>query len=326
MNMGKYMKCLFGKISMLKPNCALCILTLMICLSSCTEEFDLQLEGEQKLVINCEITNLEPPYYVHIYKSKSSFGDYWQVSNDNNYGLEPVQDATVIISDDNEAIDTLALAPDSIQYWSEYEERFMVRKASNSGGKGYYVTSKIVGVPEHTYSLLVEWNGHKYSAECKMPKAVEIDSIGGFRETSKEVDKVEYGYVPLLWFTDDTTVDNYYVFSEPMIGGSVWINTILSDANMDSNVAGIDALVGESPKSYERGAVIGTRVSKDWGYDMVIMYSVTKEVYDFYNSAIQQIRYDGGVYTPAPATPPTNIKGGALGLFNVASADYLFFR
>lgn len=293
--------------------------------SSCTEEYDLQIEGKQKLIITAEITNLEPPYYVQLKKSMNTFVDYTEYDIHNAYGYETVQDALVIISDENAIVDTLSLAPDTITYWSDAYEDSITYENTYSGKNGYYVTSKITGTPEHTYSLQVEWNGHTYSAECKMPKAVAIDSIGDFREPTKEDDLTEGGYIPHLWFADDTTADNYYVFCMPMSGGSIWNNTIISDKHIDSDVAGIDVFAGESAQGYGRGTVIGTHVSKEWGYEEIIMYSVTKEVYDYYDSAIKQIRYDGGVYTPSPATPPTNIKGGALGLFNVASADYRYF-
>lgn len=300
--------------------------------SSCTEEYDLQLNGEPKLVIEMKITNTKPPYFIQLTKSKSCYeaeGEYdeyerqWWKKRD----YDMVCDALVIVSDDCGVIDTLGLCPDSIPYWDEDEEVYRLTDYSLPGSNGYYCTSKIEGIPGHTYHLCVEWQGNVYTADCTMPKAIEIDTITNHREADKFKDGAGAGFIPYLWFHDDPTTDNYYLFEYAIYGGKTWGINTMSDEKLNSDdIYGIDAYVGEAPDGFTRNTIIsGSHMSKEWGYDKISLYSVTKEVYDYYNSLIKQIRFDGGVYTPAPASAPTNIKGGALGIFYAASVDWRYF-
>ena len=43
-----------------------------LALVGCTEEYDLGLSGESKLVIDFRITNRKPPYHTQLIKSKSN--------------------------------------------------------------------------------------------------------------------------------------------------------------------------------------------------------------------------------------------------------------
>lgn len=302
-----------------------------IALAACTEEYDLQLTGEPKLVVEMQITNAPPPYFIQLTKSKSCFGsagDYneyerwwWEKKN-----YDMVCDALVIVSDDCGVIDTLELCPDSVLFWAEYDQEYHFDEYECPGSNGYYRTTKIEGVPGNTYNLRVEWQGNVYTSECTMPKAVEIDSVTIYRHADKFEDHAA-GYVPYLWFHDDPTTENYYVFENAIYGASVWGINIMSDEQLNTDdICGIDAFSGEAPDGATRNTIFaGTHTSKEWGYDKVCLYSVTKEVYEYYSSLIKQIRYDGGVYTPSPASAPTNIKGGALGVFNAASVDWRYF-
>lgn len=301
-------------------------------INSCTEEYDLELGKEQKLVIEMQITNTPPPYYIQITKSNLTFeslppivwGDSTESWEKRNYQM--VCDAMVIVSDDCGVIDTLCLCPDSVLCYDEYQDYYYWDRR-HQGSNGFYQTTKIEGIPGHTYHLRVEWQDKVYTAECTMPKAVEIDTVTCFRGADKSKDGNDIGYVPYLWFHDDPTVANYYLFECDGIG-KAWKMSTMSDERLNSeDICGIDAFAGEAPDGFNRNTIVtgGTNTSKEWGYDKVCLYSVTKEIYDYYNSLINQIRYDGGVHTPSPASAPTNIKGGALGLFNAASVDWRYF-
>lgn len=302
-----------------------------IALAACTEEYDLQLNGEPKLVVEMQITNAPPPYFIQLTKSKSCFGapeEYgyerlWWIKRD----YEMVCDALVIVSDDCGVIDTLELCPDSVLFWAEYDQEYHLDAYECPGSNGYYRTSKIVGVPGHTYNLRIEWQSNVYTSDCTMPKEVVIDTITKFRDADKFNDGAGAGYIPYLWFHDDPTTSNYYLFEMSIYGGKTWGINIMSDEQLNSDdICGIDAFSGEAPDGFTRNTIVsGTNMSKEMGLDKVSLYSVTKEVYEYYSSLIKQIRYDGGVYTPSPASAPTNIRGGALGIFNAASVDWRFF-
>ena len=306
-------------------------------LIACTEEYDLNLHPETKLVIDAEITNGKPPYYTHLGLSGSLKSDLNQW----------VDDALIIISDDEGVVDTLIPAADSI--WTHYT-KYTTQSGEDSivwypvydnmgaidsmliydhrlATQCYFQTTKLQGKAGHTYYLKAEWRGHTYTAECTMPSAIKIDTI-----THRQADKFKdgaVGEIPYVWFHDNPNEDNYYVFKkgwqeEPLSysnGQYTWSVSIISDELLQQGFKGMDLCGGVATESWRKD---------NWDFSLhpngqkLMLYSVTKEVYDYYNSQINQIRYDGGVYTPSPASAPTNIKGGALGVFNVASFDYKY--
>jgi hypothetical protein len=98
------------------------------------------------------------------------------------------------------------------------------------------------------------------------------------------------------------------------LGSNVWSRAILSDEFISDKIMGIDVFKGEAI-DYWRDAY------PPEGLDIIYrieMHSITEEIYDYYKALIAQIRNDGGVYTPTPASPPTNISNGALGYFRVS--------
>ncbi len=302
-------------------------------LASCTEEYNLNLHPETKLVIDAEITNGKPPYYTHLGMSGAIESDLNQW----------VDDALIIISDDEGVVDTLIPAADSV--WGHYT-RYTTQSGEDSiiwypvydnigvidsmlvfdyrlSTRCYFQTTKLQGKAGHTYFLKVEWRGHTYTSECTMPEAIKIDTLT-HRQGSKETDGTD-GDIAYVWFHDNPNEDNYYVFKkgwneEPLpysTGQYTWSVSIVSDELLQPGFKGMDLCSGVATESWRKD---------DWEFTTypsmrLMMYSVTKEVYNYYSSLIDQIRYDGGVYTPAPASAPTNIQGGALGVFSAASFD-----
>lgn len=191
-------------------------------INACTEEFNLQLHPETKLVIDAEITNGKPPYYTHLGLSGTIESDLNQW----------VDNALVIISDDDGVVDTLIPAADSI--WSHFT-RYKTQSGEDSivwypvydnigvidsmlvydyklSTQCYFQTTKLKGKAGHTYYLKVEWNGNTYTSECTMPSAIKIDTIT-HRQGNKLIDGTD-GTIPYVWFHDNPNVDNYYVFKK----------------------------------------------------------------------------------------------------------------
>lgn len=298
------------------------LITLLISsfLLSCTEEFELQFDEKQKLVIDAELTNGRPPYYVNLSVSGESI---------DKIPRKMSEEVVIIISDDMGIVDTLIPASDSIMDYDLlggeiidssliYNYDFEMKHGS------FFQTTKIRGKAGHTYHLHVEWRNQIFTSECTMPKEIKIDSL-----TSRPANKFDDGAVheiPYVWFADDPTEDNYYLFKKgyklfPIsfsTGQGMWSTSLLSDELLVEGTHGVDVCKGVSVESWRRD---GWNFSYYNPIHRVIMYSITKEAYEYYNSLQNQIRYDGGVYTPSPASAPTNIRGGALGFFNVASVD-----
>ncbi len=305
-------------------------------LIACTEEYDLNLHPETKLVINAEITNGKPPYYTQL-------GISGALKTQMNHNVD---DALIIISDDEGVVDTLVPAKDStVWYITKYKNQFgedsirwyviydnigiidsMLVYEPQLYCKGYFQTTKLKGKAGHTYFLKVEWQGHTYTSQCTMPETIKIDTIT-HRKGDKFIDGTD-GDIPYVWFHDNPCEDNYYVFKKgidqrplPFSNGQgTWSVSIFSDEYLTPDAKGMDICGGEATESWRRDDFEFYKIPSQ----KLMMYSVTKEVYNYYSSLINQIRYDGGVYTPAPASAPTNIKGGALGVFNAASFDYKY--
>jgi hypothetical protein len=50
----------------------------------------------------------------------------------------------------------------------------------------------------------------------------------------------------------------------------------------------------------------------------VEIYSLTRQQYIYFVDLTNLLNNDGGMFSPPPANPRTNIQGGALGLFQVS--------
>jgi hypothetical protein len=78
--------------------------------------------------------------------------------------------------------------------------------------------------------------------------------------------------------------------------------------------------------SYFNGTDIGF-LNQEWeafGGCAVNMYCISEPVYRYYYALSRQFYDDGGAFSPSPASPPTNINGGAQGCFSAASVSYYF--
>lgn len=131
----------------------LAILTIAaIATSSCSEKIDLKLNNsDPQFVIEGNLSDKPGPYYVILTKSKL-FTDDNQITG--------IPAAQVVISDDAGNTDTLTEAV-----------------------AGLYLTNSIQGTVGRTYRLQVLVEGQTFESYCKMPPAVDFDSIALSTET-----------------------------------------------------------------------------------------------------------------------------------------------
>ncbi len=286
---------------------------------SCTEEYIIDFSNsDQKLIIEGSITDTTYNNYVRLCLSKSTFKYYIDSAHyypDNTYqnGLLPVLDAKIIVSDNMGNFDTLVKPPDSITkfYYDQINHKYVYYKDLNRHASfyGYYQTTKIKGTIGNTYYLRVLWKDKEYNASCYMPQVPEIDSVK-YIHTAGMPGKPNY-YIPYLFFKDDTSTTDFYLFK--ITGGQTWGRAILSDEFLKSQVTGIDVFKGESPVWWLNA------YPSECSDFKIEMHAITKEIYNYYQALIAQYHYDGGVYTPSPTSPPTNISNGALGYFSASS-------
>lgn len=168
---------------------------------------------------------------------------------------------------------------------------------------GVYQTTPKLGTGQinHHYRLLVRRDGREQTAESLLTSCSPIDSLS-FKYKTPRTDLVaDSGYYATLYFYEPAGRGNYYRVN--IYQNSTWRNR--------------DEIVTFDDEFYD-----GNYGDPEIGYDFrpgdtitVEMRSIDKPTYDFYVglSAAQQIQ--GTPFDSPPANAPTNIHGGAIGLF-----------
>jgi hypothetical protein len=161
----------------------------------------------------------------------------------------------------------------------------------------YQSTQFFSGQIGYTYELEVQYAGKTYVARSKMPAMVPIDSIG-VSKTTLFGDNQRFITIK---FRDPAEVENYYRYLIRLNDGPFDFVRVYNDRFNDGNVVQHDLF------GLELSLIPGDRVS-------VIRQYVDANTYHFWNS-IQS----NNPLEAAPSNPPTNISGGALGLFSAYS-------
>lgn len=287
----------------------------------CVEDFDLKLkEAEPRLVVEGLITNQTGPYYVRL--TKSTPGGLTSIDNSFNQtdNAEPVEDASVVITDDKGQCDTLKYTIIDV-YGEEYDESFY--------NQGFYATQKLKGIPGSTYYLEINWNNQKYTSSSYMQTVPEIEKLG-YKSVYSEA-KMESHYVPTITFVDPENEINYYLIqtsrgfnntkfdinhSRFWATATLWQYSILEDSHLKPEVIDLEISNGATPRGIDFYNVYME------GDDIYIaLSSISKDAYSYYKVLLQQFENDGGAYKPTPATPPGNISNGALGLFQASAVS-----
>jgi len=302
------------------------IIAFTVASSACTEEVSNDIfTGKPVIVINGLITNEPGPYFVRVTKSNSTLSDF----NDNNSSgsstlttkdgriiHEPITNAIVTITDNEGNTDVLKPSDDESSYggtetWSEF---------------GFYeTTTDLVGKPGNIYTITVEHEGKTYTAKSEMPPTPPI------------IDKVDFVWkiltsgqpqpypIPVISFDEPQDRVNYYRF----LHFNAYNNSTTTDYNLqsllfDDVIILDDEFLGPrvDDLSFDAALVEGQGLDPIFG-DSVLIYSYALEerVYRYYQDLQQQIRSDGGAFSPSPASPRNNLSNGALGLWQASSVS-----
>ncbi|MDN5200381.1 DUF4249 domain-containing protein [Fulvivirgaceae bacterium BMA10] len=296
----------------------------MLLLTSCLEEVnESSLTGDERIVINALITNDEGPYFVRVSKSSTRLQDFttdeafgFIQKIDDRFVFEPVTDAIVTIQDDLGNIDILEL-------WDETYPNAAV--ADSWAELGFYrTTTDLRGEPGRTYTLTVKYNGQEYKAEASMPSAPpKIDEVT-FVDKILTSGQPEPFKIPVVSFDEPQDHKNYYMFffrnhEENVLRNNLWtmlyedfitfddefLKPRVENLNLDSGIE-----VGESLDPLFSGRDVEIEI-----------HTLSKSAFKYYESLKEQIRNDGGTFSPAPASPPTNISNGGLGFFRVSAVN-----
>jgi len=232
--------------------------------TACTEKIDLPLkDSEAQVVIEGIVDNGAGPHYVLITKSKL----YYE-----NNDIERVTDAQVVIADDAGNVDTLT-----------------------SLANGIYLTNSLQGVVGRTYYLSAKVGEVLYTAQCKMPAPVAIDSVV-YAPDALDNDNLR----PRVYFTDPAASDNFYriiSFVNDTATGGIQIHTDrLWNGKIRNYRVGGDPETGDTVK--------------------VNLVSITSNLYDYFRVLDTN---DGFAQSAAPANPPIQYTPKALGYFSAQS-------
>ena len=212
---------------------------------------------------------------------------------------------------------------------------------------GTYYTTSTVGTPGGTYTLNIKYNDKSYSASDKMPFPSMLDSIvlrnDGKSLSGKEEKTFE---VPYLYFKKPEN-ESYFLFTykqyqwSPHWGDpfrtpkkiddiflessqkswASWDYAVLSDRLMSSYVSGYKisgASLFPAASGTDEGWYDGFGA---WQYADFYMVSVSRQACLYYQALIEQFYQDGGVFSSAPASPPTNLNNGAQGFFMAVAVE-----
>lgn len=265
--------------------------TIAICLFvSCEETVTIDVnQAEAKVVIQGLVTNQPDHQYVRVSSTVGFYAD----------GIAPaVSSANVSVSDDTGL---------SFSFSESTEEPGLYLPDNDFNGQ--------VG---RTYTLNVTVDGKDYTATEELLPITTIDSM------TYEIDQERFNksdnngnyYSALMYTKEPQDEDNFYMFK--FYRNGVWLNDNGEDITITDDVAVGEAIEGlEMPEHHS----LGDSVSLE-------MYSLTQEQYIYWSDVANLIFSDGGVFSPLPANPRSNISGGALGVFQVSGleSDYVVIK
>jgi hypothetical protein len=310
------------------------ILLLMIICFSCTEEFDTKLsDSGRRLVVEGTITDQAGPYYIRLTWSTNEPPHHSGDIKEDLY--DPVKDALVVIHDEFGNVDTLIPSFEVEGYYYDPDRGYyniLYNQLSNTYDtmfisimdfapvydRGFYKTTNFKAVPGRYYYLHIELNGIIYTASDYMHFVPEIDSLSIIKRVSEKDGEIYY--VPLLYFYEPQDENNYYLIeivqynelsSRIYSANRLWEFSILSDEFLQPYVNGIVIENGQSPDGYNLYIYSAS--------PSITLSSLSFNAYQYYKALIEQFKNDGGAYSLAPSSPPTNISNGALGFFRASA-------
>ncbi len=162
------------------------------------------------------------------------------------------------------------------------------------------------GVVGNTYSLKIEYQGKEFTSESKLFRVSNIDSLQiRFQEEKRFRDE---GYYLYFYGKEPQDTRDFYFWRN-------YRNDTLNYEDVGDLIFANDQAIGENidgiqfPFIYNAGDTVRLE-----------MYSITEETYDFYNDLTTVASNDGGLFSPPPVNPRTNITGtNVLGVFMTSS-------
>lgn len=250
------------------------LLPAVLLLAGCEKTVDLKYKDNQsKIVIEGNITNEPGPCFVKITKSVPlpATGSYPVVDN-----------AVVTISDDAGNNETLI-----------------------AQGNGVYRTVALNGTEGRTYTLTVNAEGQKYTAQSTMPSRVAFDSIK--IEKVVIMGETEYNLIPV--YTDPVGKGNHYRFVLSVNNRLINRHLIQNDEVRNGVVNTLRLEINDNDLTLKAGD--GVTINMQCVDKMAALYYTT----------LMLMADSGPGGSTTPNNPPGNISNGALGLFSAHTVE-----
>ena len=262
------------------------ILTLSLFLISCEKVIQLDtILQDQRVVVDALLTDEFKTHFVKVTKTI----DF------NANGRPPgVDNAVVVINDDQ---------------GNTFD--FIHNPSGDQDSIGFYLpTAPFSGTIGATYTLDVVVDGVTYSAVEILNRVTPIDSLTVRLDPDPDPEDQDAGeiYNVLLYTHEPPETEDYYLFEFFLNGESQTSDEdfyIADDFALAESISGLEA-----PFNY--------RLQDTVRVDMI---SLSRRGYLFYFDLSNVVNNDGGMFSPAPANPRTNISNGGLGLFQVSAVS-----
>lgn len=269
----------------MKYGVAIILLLSVILFPGCEETVQLDLDQvPQKLVIEGQLTDVPGRQFVRVTRT-AGFYDTGATGRVNN--------AQVVIRDDNGEI-----VP------------FVHNPRGTTDSVGYYIPAAgYAGSIGRTYTMSVLVDGQTYEATDKLLRVTSIDSMlyrpNVFRERAEPSDGKIW---ELLIYAKEPqeTEDNYlikYYRNDSLVYNRETDVYVLNDYGVGENIDGVPSSVYYAPGDKAR----------------VEMYSLSRDGFLYFSDLVTILNSDGGMFSPPPANPRSNISGDVLGFFQVSA-------
>lgn len=254
-------------------------------LAACTETVILETEQvEPKVVIEGLVTNEERQHYVRVSRSAEfySSGEF-----------DGVENAVVTVEDDQGNV-----------------YNYVHNPSDAPGGEGYYLSEDVfAGQIGRSYQLTVAIGSETYTATDVIRPVTAIDSLEVSLNDEEYEDPEDEGYFYeiLFYAKEPQETEDYYLFK------FYRNDSLVLDTETDIYYAD-DELLGENIDGIPTAGFYrsGDRAR-------VEMYSISRQGYIYYNDLYTLLTSDGGMFSPPPANPRTNLTNDALGYFQASA-------
>jgi hypothetical protein len=262
------------------------IILMMVTLAFACEETVIldTLSSPSKVVIEGLITNTNEYNYIKLTKSRDFYS---------SGAPEFISDAVVKVTDN-----------------LGNEFNYVHNPNADPALKGVYLPElPYLGVVGRTYTMTVFTEGVEYEATETLQPVTAIDSLTVFFNQDEFDDPEDEGrYFEVLFYAEEPQDrTDYYLFKFYRNG------ELLKDNDTDIYFADDKLLSGRIDDLPTAGYFAEDDEVK------VEMYSMPRSGFIFYNDLSTLLNNDGGLFTPPPANPRSNITNGALGYFHVGA-------